>query len=111
MAGDEFGHVGKDCPKPRDGEFCYLCSGWSYANYLTVTRVVCSNCQTKGHWKSKCPNPPAEENGGDSGFGNGSFDNGGIDNGGFDNAGASGGDADGWASTPVEASGGGGGGW
>jgi hypothetical protein len=41
---DEFGHTGRECPKPTD---------WS--------RVECSNCHEKGHTFKRCTVPVAEE--------------------------------------------------
>lgn len=53
---DAEGHVGKDCPKPKD---------WS--------RVKCRNCNAFGHSQVKCPEPVKEdaENGGADTYGGG----------------------------------------
>ena len=50
-------------------------------DFHTVSRVVCSNCQEKGHFKSRCQNPMKQEEGD-----NGNGDGGNGDGDGFDNA-------------------------
>lgn len=110
---DEFGHMSKDCPKPRDSEFGHLWPSKTTANHRTVTRVKCNNCQQMGHYKSKCPNPLVPEDDNNDGFGNvitdsAGFDNGGFDNGGFENDGFGGGSAanngtHGWEPAPAQA--------
>lgn len=50
---DEYGHTGRDCPKPTD---------WS--------RVECSNCHEKGHTYRRCTKPPPENEGGEWDDGN-----------------------------------------
>lgn len=46
---------------------------------MAVSRVKCQNCQEMGHFKSRCPNPPVPEDGGDAGGGAG-VDNWGAEN-------------------------------
>lgn len=96
---DEFGHMNKDCPKPRDSKFSWLALP-AVANHSAVARVKCNNCQEMGHFKSRCPNPlvPEDgggaENGGD--FGSAPADTGVADggDGGWGSGGAA--DASGW---------------
>jgi cellular nucleic acid-binding protein len=61
---DEWGHSGKECPKPKD---------WS--------RVKCTNCQEMGHGAKRCPNPTVEVPEESGGGGGGDWDNGGATNG------------------------------
>lgn len=73
---DEYGHTGKECPKPRD---CKLqearCLQYFQLISFADSRVKCSNCQQMGHTKVRCKNPLVpEDDAGDGGFG----DNGGV---------------------------------
>ena len=52
------------------------------ANYFTVARVKCANCQEMGHYKSRCPNPLVPEDDGEGGYGGGGYGGGGAENGG-----------------------------
>ena len=92
---DEFGHMNKDCPKPRDSKSSWLAIP-AVANDFAVSRVKCNNCQEMGHFKTRCPNPLVPEDADDGGYGGGGYGGGGAENGGdFGSAPADTGAADG----------------